>query len=414
MHFLRQAKFITIAFFLSGPFYAQAQNRAQTRAELEQKLLSTNEELKSLEKEISAQENLKKSTYSAFLPSLNAVGGLARIKTDAEIEKGQVGYLQGSANLFAGFKDKASFDIQKKKVELSRLTYELKMRAAKEELTEVLTSMIGLHQIEKILDEEYSITQKQKQMAARKVNAGLTSQVDNYEFNLRESEIEIQRRNIAREHDVVHQKLNALFNQEITDTELSNLTFASTGTLAKDLNLTAYANHPLVQKAKIDEEIAQSEKSSATAAFLPKIDLSYSFGRLTPTEAEVKYNESEVALLITIPLFSGFDSYHKSKASVAALAGKEHEKNQVILNIKSQFEQLKLRATELVELYQIVDKKLLNAEKYYNLTLEEYKRGVKNSPDLVGATERFFDSKKKKIEIQKELELVQVQLNNYK
>lgn len=410
MHFLLNAKYITTAILLAGAFAANA----QTRVELEQKLLSSNEELKSLEKEISAQESLKKSTYSAFLPSLNAVGGLARIKTDDEVEKGEVGYLQGSANLFAGFKDRSTFDVQKKKLELSRVAYELKTRTVKEELTEVLTSMIGLHQIEKILNEEFSITQKQKQMAARKVNAGLTSQVDNYEFNLRESEIEIQRRNIAREHEVAHQKLNALFNQEILDNELTTLSFASTGTLAKDLNLAAYSNHPLIQKAKIEEEIAQSEKSSVTADFLPKIDLSYSFGRLTPTEDEVKYNESEVALLITIPLFSGFDTYYKRKASVAALASKEHEKNQVILNIKSQFEQLKARASELVELYQIVDKKLLIAEKYYNLTLEEYKRGVKNSPDLVGATERFFDSKKKKIEIQKELELVQVQLNNYK
>ncbi|AZZ37286.1 hypothetical protein CIK05_10970 [Bdellovibrio sp. qaytius] len=410
MHLLRHAKFITTLILLAGSISAHA----QTRAELEQKLISSNEELKSLEKEISAQESLKKSTYSAFLPSLNAVGGLARIKTDDEVEKGQVGYLQGSANLFSGFKDRATFDIQNQKLELSRITYELKMHTAKEELTEVLTTMIGLHQTEKILDEEFSVTQKQKQMAARKVNAGLTSPVDNYEFNLRESEIEIQRRNIAREHDVAHQKLNALFNQEILDNELANLSFASTGNLAKDLNLTDYSNHPLVRKAKIEEEIAQSEKSAVTADFLPRVDLSYSFGRLTPTEDEVKYNESEVALLVTIPLFSGFDSYHKRKASVATLASKEHEKNQIVLNIKSQFEQLKSRAGELVELYQIVDKKLLIAEKYYNLTLDEYKRGVKNSPDLVGATERFFDSKKKKIEIQKELELVQVQLNNYK
>lgn len=410
MYFLRTAKRMTTAILLVTALDATA----QTRAELEQKLLSSNQELKSLENEIVAQESLKKSTYSAFLPSLNAVGGLARIKTDDEVEKGEVGYLQGTANLFAGFKDLATFDIQKKKMELSRVAYELKTRTVKEELTEVLTSMIGLHQIEKILDEEFSITQKQKQMAARKVNAGLTSQADNYEFNLRESEIEIQRRNIAREHEVVHQKLNALFNHEISDNELAALTFASTGTLAKDLNLTAYTNHPLILKAKLEEEIAQAEKSFATADFLPKIDLSYSFGRLTPTEAEVKYNESEVALLITIPLFSGFDTYHKRKSSVAALASKEHEKNQIILNIKSQFEQLKTRARELVELYQIIDKKLLNAEKYYNLTLEEYKRGVKNSPDLVGATERFFESKKKKIEIQKELELVQIQLNNYK
>lgn len=410
MHFLRNANIILTVVLLSVSTVVAA----QTRSELDSRLISSNQELKSLQQDIAAQESLKKSTYSPFLPSLNAVGGLARTKTDEEDNKGQVGYLQGSANLFAGFKDRANFDIQTQNLELARLNYEIHLRTAKEELTEVLTSMIGIHQLEKILDEEFKITQTQKQMAARKVNAGLTSQVDNYEFDLRESEIEIQRRNISREHEAAHQKLNALFDQEILDKDLDGLSFATTGTMAKDVNLSSFENHPIVRKAKIEEQIAESEKTSASSEFLPKIDLNYSFGRLTPTEDEVKYNESEVALLVTIPLFSGFDTYHKRKSAVANLAAKEHAKSQVILNIKSQFEQLKSRAKELVELYQIIDKKLLSAEKYYNLTLSEYKRGVKNSPDLVGATERFFDSKKKKIKIQKELELVQVQLNNYK
>lgn len=407
---LRKAKLTFSAIILGLPFIA----KAQTRADLESRLISSNQDLKSLQQEISAQESLKKSAYSPFLPTLNAVGGLAKIKTDTDDEKGQVGYLQGTANLFSGFKDRANFDLENQKLELSRLNYEIRLRTAKEELTEILNSMIGIHQLEIILNEEFRITQTQKQMAARKVNAGLTSQVDNYEFDLRESEIEIQKRDISREHEAAHQKLNALFNQEIPDSELAGLAFATTGSLAKDLNLSSYDNHPLVLKAKIEEQIAESEKTSVNADFLPKLDLNYSFGRLTPAEDEIKYNESEVSLLITIPLFSGFDTYNKRKSAVANLAAKEHTKNQVILNIKSQFEQLKSRAKELVELYQIIDKKLLSAEKYYNLTLAEYKRGVKNSPDLVGATERYFDSKKRKIEIQKELDLIQVQLNNYR
>ena len=410
MRFLRKANIILVV-ILSG---VVATTHAQTRAELEARLISSNQELKSLQQDMTAQDSLRKSTYSPFLPSLNAVGGLARIKTDDNNDKGQVGYLQGSANLFSGFKDRANFDIRAKNLELSRINYEIRLRNAKEDLTEILTSMIGIHQLEKILDEEFKIIQTQKQMASRKVSAGLTSQVDNYEFDLRESEIKIQKRNILREHEIIHQKLNALFNQEILDKELNGLSFATTGKIDKEVNISSFENHPSVRKAKIEEQIAGSEKTSVGSEFLPKIDLNYAFGRLTPIEDDMKYNESEVSLLITIPLFSGLETYHKRKSAVASLASKAYAKNQVILNIKSQFEQHKARMTELVELYQIIDKKILISEKYYNLTLAEYKRGVKNSPDLVGATERYFESKKKKIEIQKELELVQVQLNNYR
>jgi hypothetical protein len=44
--------------------------------------------------------------------------------------------------------------------------------------------------------------------------------------------------------------------------------------------------------------------------------------------------------------------------------------------------------------------------------VNEYKRGVKNSPDLVGATERWFSSQKRKYELLKELELAKIKLEN--
>lgn len=58
----------------------------------------------------------------------------------------------------------------------------------------------------------------------------------------------------------------------------------------------------------------------------------------------------------------------------------------------------------------INEKRLVSAKKYYELTLSEYRRGIKNSPDLVDATERWFESKKKKYEIKKDLEVIRSKL----
>lgn len=387
---------------------------AVTRQELENKLFENNQEIKALESQALAQENLKKSFYSSYLPSLNAIGGWAKNKTDDDDQKGPVGYLQGSANLFSGFRDQSNIEIEDQKLALSRLNLEAQKRKIREELTEVITSMIGLHRLEKILGEEFKVTQIQKQMASKKVSAGLTSTVDNLEFDLRESEIQIQRRSIVQSHEEAHQKLNALFNEEIKDEDLSSIDFLTPEELKKNLNVLNFENHPLIQKSQIERAIAELEKRSVNSEFYPKLDLSYSFGRLTPTETDFKYNESQVDLLITIPLFSGLETVYKRKSAISLVSSKERELAQVGLNTKSAFDRLKTKFSQLTDLYQINEKKLVYAEKYYNLTLSEYKRGVKNSPDLVGATERFFDSKKKKVELHKELELVRVQLINFK
>ena len=68
------------------------------------------------------------------------------------------------------------------------------------QLVEVASDMILLHKLDDILKEEYKITQTQKQMAAKKVAAGLTSTVDNIEFELRESELQIEQKRIAQQH----------------------------------------------------------------------------------------------------------------------------------------------------------------------------------------------------------------------
>lgn len=394
--------------------FASASNSlAATREELESKLYKNNLQLKSLESELDSQNNLKNSEYASYLPSLNAVGGWARNKTDEDNEKGQVGYLEGSFNLFSGLKDYSQLKLEKQKLAVAQINYDLKKQETREELTEILTSMISLHQLEKILDEEFKITQNQKIMAAKKVSAGLTSNVDNLEFELRESEIQIQRRNNAQLHVEAHEKLNALFNEEIKDEDLNDLEFLNFETIKKNLTAQNFKNHPEIRKALVEEEIAQSEKQAATSDFLPKLELTYAFGRLTPSEDKTDYNESQIAVLVTIPLFSGLDTYWKRKAAVANSAAKELNNSQTKLDIKARFERLKAKFSELLDLYQIYEKKVVSAEKYYNLTLSEYKRGVKNSPDIVGATERYFDSKKKSIEIQKELELLYVQLGQF-
>ena len=51
-----------------------------------------------------------------------------------------------------------------------------------------------------------------------------------------------------------------------------------------------------------------------------------------------------------------------------------------------------------------------NAQKYFELTLAEYRRGTKNSPDLVGATDRLFSTKKKTFELIKDLEILKTKL----
>ncbi len=381
---------------------------------LESRLIVNNSQLLALQSAVSEKESLARAAHSEFYPTLNAVGGWQQNTTDElnKTEKGYVGYLEGKVNLFKGFKDSSVLDQNNIDIKISRLNYELKHRQMHSQLVEVISDMAFLHQFEKILDEESQLTAEHKKMAAKKVAAGLTGSVDNLEFELRETEIAIEKRQIQQRHNEAHQKLLAIFGEEIKDEELDKIYFSNIETFSKSLNANFVAENNLeIQNSIMTYQKIQFEKNELKADFLPSLDFSYSYGRLTATEdSHLKMNESKYAVLLTIPLFSGFNSYYKTQSLTGRLSTADHDKNQKIHEIHSFHSILKTKLQELLDLYQINEKKVVTINQYFEHTLAEYKRGIKNSPDLVSATERLFSVKKKKYEILRELEILNAQL----
>ena len=384
---------------------------------LEKNLFEKNQEIKSLESNTESKEALNHSATAGFYPTLSAVGGLGQNRTDdlSTIERGYVGYLDGRINLFRGFKDVAIGNSREIDYKLSKLELEFKKRELRLQLTEVLSDMIFIHKFQSILEESLKVAQTQKQMAAKKVSAGLTGSVDNLEFELRESEILIEQKQITQQHLESHQKLIKLFGEDISDTELNQVDFSNINTLTSAIDTVKIENSVDYQKAQFIEDRVTQEKKEIKSDFLPSLDFTYSVGRLTPSEdSPIKFNENRYALLLTIPLFSGFDTYYRTKSANKAFQAAEKIKFQRVNDIRADLSIVKTKKEELKALYDINEKRSAQSQKYFDLTLSEYRRGVKNSPDLVGATDRLFSSKKRKFEILKQLELLKVKLENYK
>lgn len=378
-------------------------------------LYQKNQEILAFEKNIESKEALKNSALSEYYPTLNAVGGLGQNKTDdlTSTQKGYFGYVEGKLNLFRGFKDQSVLGQKEIDLKLSVIQLEAKRRELRLQLTEIASSMILQHKLQTILDEEYKTTQLQKQMAAKKVAAGLTGPVDNLEMDLRENEIQIEQRQIEQQHQETHQKFIKIIGEEVTDDVLEKLDFSSVEILAKIAKPFKVENSIEYQKAELMQIHSELEGKEIKSDFLPSLDFKYELGRLTPSEeSSLKFNESKYSIQLTIPLFSGFETYHKFKSSLLKIQSSEKLTIQKKNDITSEFNILKTKILELGTLFQLNEKRLENSKKYFDLTLAEYKRGIKNSPDLVSATERMFSAKKKKYELWKELETLKVKLES--
>lgn len=380
---------------------------------LEKQIIDNNPALKSLENEIKASENMMGSSYAAYYPSFNAVAGLAEHTVDDPLdrEKGYFGYLEGRLNLFNGFKDMAFINQKNIQFQLRKIQYTELKKNLTLKLTEVVSEMIYLHKLQNILATEEKITKEQKQMAAKKVASGLTSSVDYLEFELREEELRIQQRQINQLHIEAHQKILQLYGTDVDDKAFENLAFSKLETLTevRPLNLDGNVN---VRKARLNLKLAQLATKEAKAGYLPTLDFIFSSGRITPSEDDLQLAESSYKLQLTIPLFSGFETSYRAKAAQAQTLAQRFEENQTSFDSMSLHNSLAEKTKELNDLYIINERKLITSQKYFDLTVAEYKRGIKNSPDLVGATERWFSSQKRKFELIKELELTKVKIEN--
>ena len=210
--------------------------------------------------------------------------------------------------------------------------------------------------------------------------------------------------------------MRKIFGSNIEDSELSQAEFSP----FKNENLGIKSNQLLTVENTIQLKLVTLlknksilEKKEAQSDFLPTLDFMYSLGRLSPQEDQpLKLNEYKYGITLTIPLFSGFETFYKTKAANFKINQSEKEQLQIQYDVTAEYNILKQKKYELADLFQINEIKLQQLQKYFNLTVSEYKKGLKNSPDVVSATERFFSAKKKRYEILKQIELTQVKIEN--
>lgn len=409
MNFFLNLVFIVILFVTPQVFALSGAD------DLVKNMFQKNQQIQAFEANIGTQKSLADSAVSGYYPTLNAVGGWQQNKTAdmAATEKGVVGYLEGSWNLFRGFKNSSLSHQKDIQLKIAQLELQFEKKKLQQQFIEAASDMILLHQFQTILDEEYKLTQTQKQMASKKVAAGLTGAVDNLEFELRENEIQIEQKQIHQKHTEAHQSFLQIFGEEILDASIEKIAFSPIEKLTQVSQTFKIENSIEYQRAQFVLLQRQYERQEVKSEYLPSLDLTYSLGRITPSENNTSdYNESKYALQLTVPLFSGFDTYYKSKSTLLAELAAEKIKNQSRYNIESEYTTLKTKISEFDFLYKMNQKKLTNSQKYFDLTFAEYKRGVKNSPDLVSATERLFSEKKRKFEILKELEILNFRIEN--
>lgn len=395
---------------ISGPFFVGSAFASGLK-KLEDQLLLQNPEIKKLESTLQAHEATVRAQRGSLLPEIYIAGGYEIKKTVHEPSEGYVGYIAGSWNLFKGGDDLYTSRILKTKSEANKLELEIKKRQLQRELRELYYTLLANKKKIILINEKAEALQKQRQMALKKISAGLSSNIDSLEIDLEENRIKSEKEIIESEILQTTQSLSALLNTDISVVQISeNEVFDLNSDLVDPLE--KIQETPALKKQVLLADISEITKAQKKSAFLPRVDLETRHGRLTGEYADpLKGAESQVSILLKWDLFSGFTSINESLTALHEHNAQIFENKNIQNEIKKDLQNLFLNKKNILKLIDYQKMRLQFTVKYYDLTLAEYKRGVKNSPDLQNATSSLFETKKNLIELEKDLSITNAKIN---
>jgi outer membrane protein TolC len=115
-------------------------------------------------------------------------------------------------------------------------------------------------------------------------------------------------------------------------------------------------------------------------------------------------------LKFKLPLFSGFEDVNTVQSLNAKVGASQKTIDQKNISLVAELDSVLAEVSALKARLDLEEKNLERSERYYKMTLEEYRRGIKNSPDMVGASERLLDARIRNLEYRRDLMLAKAKI----
>ncbi len=135
--------------------------------------------------------------------------------------------------------------------------------------------------------------------------------------------------------------------------------------------------------------------------FLPEIGVFATYGSLGLRETEIS-PETYAGVIARWELFSGFDTLGARREAIANVARAEAGLKTAQIAKKGELEEVHERLKALDLRIQLEERNHETAHKYLRTVVDEYRRGVKNSPDLKSANENMLQSHLREVQLKSE------------
>jgi outer membrane protein len=379
---------------------------------LKKLLEARNVKLESLRFETDAAKLREGYLGRSFLPSLELNAGQETFKKGLASQKTQPAYgIEAKVNLYNGGKDSIESDIRQLNSEKRNVIFQ---RISAEELLEARVlywEILYLQEKAELLAAMSKVNSQNSESALRRIRGGVATESDKMEFEIKAVNLTQDIENTQLQTKIKLSELQLVLGLDPHQQIHLPKTIGHEHNFENAINHSMEDHDILHKEAELDAKILQLSSQSLKRNWFPKIDAVAGYNQFNEREEDYpeanQRTESFIGLHLSLSLAEGLDSGRQAEAhakeSMAHTKRAELQKKQVHAHVENEVAELKLLHSQVHD----AEENIQRAEKYYKLTQSEYARGVKNSLDMLSASEKIFEVKNRRLEILKDFNLKQ-------
>jgi outer membrane protein TolC len=172
--------------------------------------------------------------------------------------------------------------------------------------------------------------------------------------------------------------------------------------------------HRQVQILKAQKDASYNEMKRHNRWWTPAVEVGGGYALYTLREREYPEwrdrREAVIGINVKLQPFDGLQAHSEARAAAQRMKGYEMWADQVSRNLESDYESDRQRLELLHRLLHQGEQGVVQGRTYLDRTLTEYTDGVKNSTDVIVATQKYFDFRKRYVTLRRDYQLARSNL----
>lgn len=362
--------------------------------------------IQSLNHRMLGAEKLKGSLTRSFLPKVGLKYGKERYTTGPYYWVNQpYGGVEAEVNVFNSGRDVLEDSRRSKEAQLASIDSSVTKVQVLTEVRKAMAHYAYLEEVEMIIQDALALNDQNIQGARKRINTGLATGTDLLDFKQQKITLGQELETLNYDKGVALRLISILAGIN-PDEEIKINTINSHPEHEQDLlAFDTIGQSVLLQKANLLSEISQLETKAAQRWWAPNLQL-YGYAlRFTQKEREYpmagQRNDVTFGFKLSFPIFDGGEGRSHSESLTAVSKSYEYQYKQRDLEVQKETIDAQKKLELAHALIHGAEDNVKMMNEYRRGILSEYSKGIKNSPDVLQANDRWISAKTKYAEVKK-------------